>query len=260
MNADKRALKDVLYEFLQNPTRENFVELVLKGTGEQNNIDFKGEWIKEEKIAEIMLGIANSGGGVIIIGVKENKEDKTIKAAGIEKIVDKAVICRKIDNFLPDTISYSIHDFDYSGEEYSKMKNKKFQVIFIESEDEKLPYVWNKGSGENAIGVVFIRKGTNTDRANNAQLQRLIDKRILASYHKGSSLELEEHLKQLKVLYENIRRNKVSFNVLNNHNVFGNVFARIEANENYPNESYEQFINRMIQEKKYKIEKVLDLK
>lgn len=259
----KSVIKDVLYDFLQEPTRENFTALVLNGTGEQDNIDFKEIWIKEDKLAEIILGIANSGGGAIVIGIKENV-DGTTDAVGISKIEDKANISSKISKFLPDTISFEVCDFDYSGEEYSKLKDKKFQVIFINSEEEKLPYVWSRDSGENTIGVVYIRRGTKTCKANNRELQELIDKRIRASYVEGSSLGLEEHLKQLKILYNNIDKNKTYFTFGSNFSkTLGNLIGgnvSLKENLNYPKEEYDEFIGRMIHQKKLKIERVLDLK
>ena len=250
---EKISIKDALYEFLQEPTREKFTSLILEGTGEQDNIDFKETWIKEEKLAEIILAIANSGGGAIVIGVKEN-ENGTTDAVGISKMEDKANISNKISKFLPETISYNVCDFDYTSEDYSKLKDKKFQVIFINSEEKKLPYVWNKDSGENTIGVVYIRRGTKTCKANNIELQELIDKRIRASYTEGSTLSLEEHLKQLKILYDSIVKNQTYF-------TFGEAFSKTlsnlmgtkiasEKNPLYPKESYDEFVSKMIQQKK----------
>ena len=61
INNQKKYMMDVGYDFFQNPTRDNFVNLILKNTGEQDNLDFKEEWIDEQKLAKRMLGIANVG-------------------------------------------------------------------------------------------------------------------------------------------------------------------------------------------------------
>lgn len=66
--------KELVYNILQEPTREKFIDILYNGFGEQDNLDFKEQWIGPQKIAEIILGIANSGGGALIFGVKEPDE------------------------------------------------------------------------------------------------------------------------------------------------------------------------------------------
>lgn len=258
--------KDILYEFFQEPSRENFTHMINWNTGEQDNIDFKEKWIFDTKLCEIMLGMANCGGGVIIFGVKE-KKDGTVEAVGLENLEDKADIESKNKKYLPESFKFKVYDFDYSGEEYSKLKDKKFQVVVVESNDEDLPYIWNKDSNGTEVGCVFVRRGTKTHKANSVELKRIIEKRIRASYTDGSSLELEEHLKQLKVLYGFISRSKSYFELgeqlgVNLAKLFSTVIPDVkhEPNEYYPDEEYEEFIRRMIDRKKLKIEKVLDLK
>ena len=63
--------KELVYNILQEPTREKFIDILYNGFGEQDNLDFKEQWIDRQKIAEIILGIANSGGGALIFGVKK---------------------------------------------------------------------------------------------------------------------------------------------------------------------------------------------
>ena len=85
----------------------------------------------------------------------------------------------------------------------------------------------------------------------------------------GEPLDLEEHLRQLKSLYEYIKKDHIYYK---NHTLSGLVAALnsikltafkeekiVEPNQFYPDESYEEFISRMIVEKKKKIERVLDL-
>ena len=84
-NFNSGKIKEMVYDVLQNPTRENFIDILDNGLGEQDNLDFKVQWIEAQKLAEILLGIANSGGGAIILGVKEN-EDGTLESIGLSLI------------------------------------------------------------------------------------------------------------------------------------------------------------------------------
>ncbi len=246
-------LKDTMYEFLQNPFREKFSELVRSATGEENTVEFKREWIDEQKLAEIILGIANTDSGVIVFGVEEN-EDCTYTSCGIECLKDKAIIHQKISKYLPPNLLFEIYDFDYSGEEYARLKDKKFQVIIISAEEEKLPYVCIKSGDCLKEGAIYVRRGTRTMLANAVEVERLLNRRIETMHSTASQLELEEHLMQLQVLYDSItRRNDIFWE-------FDKQMEELEPiNPNYPTEDFEAFIARMISEKKRKIETVLDL-
>lgn len=97
-NFNSGKIKEMVYDVLQNPTRENFIDILDNGLGEQDNLDFKVQWIEAQKLAEILLGIANSGGGAIILGVKEN-EDGTLESIGLSKIEDKEKYIVRWQNF-----------------------------------------------------------------------------------------------------------------------------------------------------------------
>ena len=100
-------LKDIVYRLLQEPTLDNFRNFLKGQTGEHNSIDFKEKWIEPTKLVKEMLAIANSGGGIIIFGVKE-KEDKSFSYDGIEEIVDKAKISNDIKNYISTELKYMI--------------------------------------------------------------------------------------------------------------------------------------------------------
>lgn len=253
--------KEDIYVFLQNPTRENFIKIVFKGSGELSNLDYKENWVKEQKIAEIIIGMANIGGGAIIIGVKEN-DDKTFEAVGLEKLEDQANIHSKIDNFLPNEVKYDVFNYDFRDESYNKIKGKLFQLLIINSDDKELPYVWKKNTDIAEEGCIFYRRGTKTVKANMQEIKEMTDKRIKAILLEESKLQLEEHLNQLKILYKNIRfqNNSILFSsMFKNIQNFGNS-ARVNGeNLLYPDESYEEFVTDMILKKKKKIERILDL-
>ena len=88
----------------------------------------------------------------------------------------------------------------------------------------------------------------------------------------GRPLVLREHLEQLKTLYENIEptiskvKNPEQFPLLQALKMFSELtngitggIYKTEKNPLYPEESYEKFISKLIDKKKEKIERVLDL-
>lgn len=253
--------KENVYKTLQNPSREDLINSVFNGVGEQDDLDFKENWTKHQKIAEIILGMANIGGGSIIVGVKEN-DDGTLEANGLLALEDKEKLHSKIYNFLPDNVKFNIYDFDFTSESYDKIKGKMFQILIVDSDEKELPYIWKKDTDSAEEGCIFFRRGTKTVKANTQEIREMINKRIKATYSEQSSLELEDHLKQLNVLYKHIRfsNNSSVFNVFlrNIHSVEASI-ALGEKNALYPDESYEEFIANMIAKKKKKIEIILDL-
>lgn len=66
-----KQIKDIVYKLLQEPTLDNFREFLQNQTGEHNAIDFKREWICKDKLAKLMLALANYGGGVVVLECKK---------------------------------------------------------------------------------------------------------------------------------------------------------------------------------------------
>ncbi len=258
-------LKDIVYELLQEPTLDRFREFFQAQTGEHDAIDFKRQWIEGAALAKEMLALANSGGGIIVFGVEE-KEDKSTQATGLLEIKDKAVISNGIKNFISSNLKYEVYDFSYTASEYKALENKKFQILIIDDTPQYIPFLSKRESGSLKQNMIYIRRGTSCEIANEEEIQRILDKRINYLHPlNGKPLQLEEHLKQLKILYQSIEKNHVSY-----ENTLAGVVAtlsiakvlmkkKVEPNPLYPDESYEEFISRMLIEKKKKIERVLDL-
>lgn len=264
-----KQIKDQVYTLLQEPTLDKFREFLHGQTGEHNAIDFKRQWIENAALAKEILALANSQGGFIIFGVAENK-DKSICVEGLPEIKDKAVISNGIKSFISSNLKYDIYDFSYTSSEYEALKDKNFQMLVVEDTPEYIPFLSKKESGSLKQNMIYIRRGTSCEIANEEELQSMFNRRINYLHPlNGKPLQLEEHLKQLKILYENIEKNHVYY-----ENDFTNVMVSlfdaitkassigkrvVEPNPLYPDESYEQFISRMIVEKKEKIKRVLDL-
>lgn len=254
--------KENLYKVLTNPSREAFIDAVFNGVGEQDNLDFKESWTDYQKIAEIVLGMANIGGGTIVVGVKEIN-DGTLEAVGVTTLEDKEKLHSKIYNLLPDTVKFDIYNFDFTDESYDKIKGKMFQILVVNSNNIDLPYVLRKNTNDAEEGCIFYRRGTKTVKANTQEIREMIHKRLDAEELEKSNLELEEHLKQLRTLYDYMKplgNSSLYINQFLKNVSFGNL-AKLYDNRShyYPEENYDQFIAKMIEKKKIKIEKVLDL-
>lgn len=264
-----KQIKDQVYVLLQEPTLDKFREFLQSQTGEHNAIDFKSQWIENAALAKEMLALANSRGGFIVFGVAEN-EDKSVRIEGLSEIKDKAVVSNGIKNFLSSNLKYEIYDFSYDTSEYEALNNKKFQMLVVEDTPEHIPFLAKKESGSLKQNMVYVRRGTSCELANEEELQAMFNRRMNYLHPlNGEPLQLDEHLKQLKILYEKIEKNHVYYkNGLSEGvaSIFGS-FAKlitkgervVEPNPLYPDESYEEFVSRMIVEKKKKIERVLDL-
>ena len=264
-----RQLKDQVYTLLQEPTLDKFREFLHGQTGEHNAIDFKRQWIEDAALAKEILALANSQGGFIVFGVAEN-DDKSICVEGLAEIKDKAVVSNGIKKFISSNLKYEIYDFSYTTSEYEALKDKKFQMLVVEDTPECIPFLSKRESGSLKQNMIYVRRGTSCEIANEEELQSMFNRRMNYLHPlNGEPLQLEEHLKQLKILYEKIEKNHVYyesgfaegmasfFEALTKVSVMGK--RVVEPNPLYPDESYEQFVSKMIVEKKKKIERVLDL-
>ena len=267
-----RQLKDTFYEeFLKEPTKDKFRELIKNNFGELDEFDFKKQWIDKEKIAKLILAMANSRGGIIVFGIGE-KEDGTFEPIGLTEFKDPAEINDSIAKDISPNLNYEILDFKYDQSEYKAVENKKFQILLVYDTPEKLPFFSLGQTDELEKDVIYIRRGTKSEKATYEEIEKIIYYKIQIIFKESSDLNLDEHLLQLKKLYEElpkkikvlVRKGEPSY--IRSLQKIGNILAGYDDeyeerdNPSYPEESYEAFILRMIKYKKLKIEKVLDLK
>ncbi len=160
MKKKGKGFTEDIAKFFENPSRESLREVLKNNFGEFPNIDFKENFSSGAKLARHVLAIANSGGGCLVFGVAE-KPDKSFEPSGLADLKDKADITRSIEKFLPSSLlineDIAILDCSYAEAEYPTLKGKKFQLIVIQSDPKRLPFVSESGSGSdiraNAIYV-----------------------------------------------------------------------------------------------------------
>ena len=270
-------IKDKFFDLIvKNPSRDGFKTFLKESCGELDNIDFKEKWITKGKLAKIMLAMANTGGGVIVLGIQENKDDNYL-AVGIDELNDAADVEKEIKKLVPRNLSYSVLDFIYDDEIYGEYAGKKFQAIIIADAPEQLPFFSIGASDDIEKDCVYVRRGTSSEKASARDFETMIQRKLENVFKESNDLSLKEHLEQLQFLYDSIPQKKRILVKKGNRfvgameglqalsermtEIFGEPDQYEEVpNDNYPSEDYEQFLVRMIDKKKLKIEKILDLK
>lgn len=151
-----KQIKDTVYRLLQEPTLDHFREFLQDQTGEHNAIDFKQEWIEKDKLAKLMLALANYGGGIVVFGVHEN-DDKTFSCDGLKELQAKEQIGAWIKPYLSSSLKYDVYDFSYQTSEYEALKGKQFQMLFVEDTPQFLPFISRKEGSNIKPATIYIR-------------------------------------------------------------------------------------------------------
>jgi len=136
-----------------------------------------------------------------------------------------------------------------------------------------LPFVSLGATTDLEKDIIYVRRGTKCEKASAEEIEKIITAKIETIFKDSSDLTLEKHLEQLKLLYKELPQkinrvvrksngwlsNFTNLKILNKE-MFGDYEYEEINNPYYPDETYESFIFRMIEKKKIKIEKVLDIK
>ena len=239
---------EVFAEFFEQPTRSRLRELLKNHTGEFDHFDFKEQWLPKGARAEFardILGFANSGGGIMVIGVKEHT-DGSLSSVGIPELKDKTDIHNSVKKFLPEDIEYDVLDFSFKESEDAAIKGKKFQALLVEDRPQRLPFISTVDGTEITSNTIYVRVGVSTSPATHDQVQKILNRRIETGYSTDRELTLKEHLDELKLLYAHMSPSSIPIDMI-----------KLVINPHYPKESYQAFIARMICSKKKVIEDFL---
>jgi hypothetical protein len=235
--------------FFEAPSREALRDLLRDHVGELNCYDFKGQWPAYPKVARHVLGLANSRGGCLIIGVEE-KDDKTFEPVGVDTLRDKADIHKGIQRFISGQLKYETLDFSYDASEYPKMVGKKFQVLLVEDTPRYIPFIAMSDGDDIRKNAIYVRHGTISEEANYEELQEIFNRRIETDYSSQNEFDLEKHLSELRVLYKSIPHLYEPFDYMTE-------MVQRSFNPFYPKEDYQTFLQRMINQKKKIIERIV---
>lgn len=192
--------KEDMHAFFTNPDREKLREVLKTYDAEHEYLDFKAQWIGHSKLAKHVLGFANSGGGAIVFGVKEN-DDGTFDAEGLDAFRDKADIA--IDQYLPNELEsrWEVIEFNYDATEWNPLQGNLYQVMLVDDEPLRLPYFATRDGKNIGADTIYVRDNRKTIEADKAALERLVQRRVNAEISEAPE-GLREDLKQLQTLYD----------------------------------------------------------
>jgi len=171
------------------------------------------------------------------------RENKTFEITGLPSLEDKTSLKDSVKKFLPETVAYEIHDFEYADSEYQQIKGKKFQVLLVVSNPDVLPVLSLAEGTSVKRNRIYVRHNSSSREAEHSEVQELIRKRLERSRQTPRSRELQEQLSQLEALYER-----------KPPEIMSNFFQALSA----PKAEFYRFVDRMITKKQEIIEKLLD--
>ncbi|MGZ4865544.1 MAG: AlbA family DNA-binding domain-containing protein [Halobacteriota archaeon] len=175
-------MDDLIDIFLKSPNCDTLKGLLHGHTGEngwRRRLDFKQQMPPMcVKLAKTMLAIANCGGGVIILGVCQNK-DGTFHYKGLPAFVDKSKII--VDQYLPDSLKLLYNVVNLECPNGVNNTIKKYQAILIKDDPLVLPHFAEVDKGSIICeGNVYVRRGTRAEKANAVEFTHIMNRRLAA--------------------------------------------------------------------------------
>lgn len=156
-----------------------------------------------EAIAQTILAMANSGGGIILFGVREQEPKVTLVGLKREELINATEFKKEMEHYLPETLHYEVHTLDYTTDANPNIRGKIFQLLDIKDVPTHIPFLPLKSGELISESMVYVRDAQSNASATYAQIQDLLGRRLQTGYS-ASQLPLDEHLKQLRVLYGHI--------------------------------------------------------
>lgn len=240
--------------FFNVPTEANLESLIESMACESGNLEFKEAWISPATLAMHILAIGNSGGGLVLIGIREGIGGE-LEPIGVPEPKDSADFSRQLAKYIPADLKMELVNVPFTPPDGQTFETKPVvQVIFIEVDVRKLPYMARNSSSDDVLNDrIYVRRGSESVVARRDELEALLNQRLDAGYSSSRALGFSEHLEQLKIMYGELSPRKsifteIAFNM-------SAMDAVTKPNPLYPSEAYDEYIAHLIDKKKLAIER-----
>lgn len=232
--------KEAFAQFFDKPTENGFINVLRDHFGEENNFEFKSDYEEKSKLAKHIIAMANSSGGLINFGI----EDKTFEPKGLSKLKDKSELLFCLEKYIPEILLVNIKIFDLvypKSSKFIKVKGKSFQILKVCDDPKHLPFVSLKDGENISEYTIYVRKNVSSIKANYKDIQKLINRRLEIGYSSENEIILADHITQLDTLYSILEMYYLKNPLRQSYPILGHY---------YPLEKFDEFISRMIDEKK----------
>ncbi len=255
--------KEKLASFLKEPTRSNLRDILQLEAVEDNDLEFKRDLLSFDSLAKHILAMANKNGGAIVFGVEETDANQ-FSPSGLSNSFDITDIEKKLRSYIPKKLDFSPIPIHYKGENDPEFKDKVFLVLIVKYNPKYIPFIALK-SGENIRkDTIYIRRNRATEPVVYDELQEILNNRIDTEYSTTDERKLIEHLEELKELYSHIPKTirkvvsrtppSIPLSLPSSDEMIRELFGETEyktcPNPEYPEESYEGFVRKLIDIKK----------
>lgn len=115
---------------------EDFVKNLINST-ENKTLDFKLKVTSTSKIARSLAAMANTKGGILIIGVNDQK-----KVIGIDLKEERFMIDQANETHCTPKVSISMHDFQWKDEESNNSNTEEKWILLVEVKKSEGPTIY----------------------------------------------------------------------------------------------------------------------
>lgn len=191
---NKSSFPPAILRFIEHPDVSALRDVLDLGQ-EFDCLDFKREWgdLNGEGragLAKDVLSFANTGGGLIIVGVADD-----CARVGVSSYLDPSIFRHAIAAFLPaGDLPATLWSLECDG--------LRYQIILISPDDEALPYEAARSGASIERGRVYVRVGASNAEATSTQMLDLVRRRDIA--RAAPTPTLEEMIDGLELCYKRL--------------------------------------------------------
>jgi predicted HTH transcriptional regulator len=134
---------------------DEFVKSLIKQK-EGEKLDFKQKITSKEKISKTMVGLANTEGGFILIGVSDNK-----KIIGIDPDEERYMVESANEEFCVPRVSLTIDEIKLFDEKTTDQTEKKeYSLLLVEVKKTQGPMIFCKNKNGELKSYIRVNDQT----------------------------------------------------------------------------------------------------